>query len=157
MSIKPGSRWSRAERVEWAAIAIAAAAAWTAARAVPPRFTLGEAILACAAFVMLQTLARDLWIRHATARSGDRTAQSTTVRPGACMCLESILGLSGIAAGCAVALWGPSQPLNTPAQLWPTLALILGITGFLLKDRLVDWRTCTIRTQNNLPPAPPAQ
>ena len=61
------------------------------------------------------------------------------------MCMESTVGVAGVIGGLAVLLCGLGRPVEVALFFWPALVLAVGITGFVIKDFVLDWKARSVR------------
>jgi hypothetical protein len=134
-----------AEKVELAAIpAGIAVTAWLAPRA-GLRLDLGEWLAGGALLLLVQGFFRDLWLL----REAKRHPAATPARAASCMCVESALGLTGIAAGIGLVGLGLMRPvLLGVAGLVATVGAVM-TGGFLLKDFVFAWSPWKIYREKN--------
>jgi len=130
------------ERSELAIIALAMLLAWPLLRHLPDHPSIGGLLTTAAATLLGQGLLRDIALL-ATARSkGPKRRQ-------ACLCVESLVGVSAVVGGIALALWQPAWCL---AAGRPTWAMVFGLTllaGFLQKDLVITWWPPRLRRDRN--------
>jgi hypothetical protein len=128
-----------AEMVELVLIPVIAAGFWWFAAALPDHLGLGRLLLSSSALLLFQSLLRDIWLL-AKAR---RRARSGAPRVARCMCIESIVGMSGIVIGVMVFASGIGISLTMQRWSWSLFAAIVLATGFLMKDYVLEvkpWR-----------------
>lgn len=133
---------TRFERTELAIIALAMLLAWPRLRYLPDHPSIGGLLTTAGATFLGQGLLRDIALL-ATARS------KGPERRQACLCLESLLGISAVAGGIALALWQPAWCL---AAGRPTWAMMFGLTllaGFLQKELVITWSPLRLRRDRN--------
>lgn len=138
-------RLSPAEKFELGAIPVVATlAGWLVPRP-GLRQELGELIAGGALLILLQGFCRDLWLLRA-ARQDKPTSPARSAR---CMCVESAMGLTGLAAGIALVGAGLARPvLVNAAGLAAGTGLVM-VTGFLLKDFVFAWSPWKIHREKN--------
>jgi len=136
------SHFTKLERIEVAGIMVATSLSWF----VPTSsLRVGGLITAASVLLLLQGFCRDLWLWQAARRSPVPEAP----RYGACMCVESTLGFTGIiaAAGLTAFRFGP---LYSVMQPWLTLGVATGlVAGFLIKDFVFTWSPWRIYREKN--------
>lgn len=136
---------SPAEKVELAAIPVVATlTAWFAPRP-SLRLELGEFIAGAALLVLVQGFFRDLWLL----RQARRQTNTTPPAEAACMCVESVLGLTGIVAGVAFVGLGFDRPVALSPGALTALVATTMIAGYLLKDFVFGWSPWRIRREKN--------
>jgi hypothetical protein len=125
---------SPAEKAELGAIPLAAGVtAWLAPR---PALALewGELIAGAALLILVQGFFRDLWLLRQARRQ-----PAAAGREARCMCVESALGLTGVAAGVGLVGLGFDRPVAlAPAGLAAAVGLAM-LAGYLLKDFVFEW------------------
>jgi hypothetical protein len=129
------AHFSPGEKFELAAIPLAAVVAFVVAPRPAAAVEAGELIAGAALVVLLQGFCRDLWL---LARARRRPAAGAA-RAAPCLCVESALGLTGIAAGIGLTGIGFTR-LVALSPL--ALALGTGATMFAaygLKDFVFEW------------------
>jgi hypothetical protein len=103
-----------AEVFELGLIPSVGAATWWLSTALPTRIGLGKLLLWASVMLLLQSLLRDLWLL-AKAR---RNAPTTPPRIARCMCVESIVGMTGIVTGLLLFSFGISKPVTMERWSW---------------------------------------
>lgn len=128
------------EKVELAIIPIVGIAVLLMAQALPTQISIARLLLDAAALLLLQSLVRDLWLlrRRSSAPSAGR-------RAARCMCVESTIGASGVAAGALLIGIGFDQAITIDSRLWSALAVVVLGTGFAIKDYVIEWNPWRIR------------
>jgi hypothetical protein len=132
---------SRAEWIEVLAIVIIAPASWVAWPCLPAPTPLWLVVLCVSAWLLLQSLARDVAILV-------RSRRAPTPEPGReaqCFCLESTVGLTGVIAGAVLVGLGCSTRVNIShvafsLAVTATMALCFGI-----KDLVITWNPLGLR------------
>lgn len=122
-------------------ITLAAALTGLVARQLPAHIDAGSLLLGSSALLLLQGLIRDLWLmakRKQQAGVGDR-------RKALCMCVESTLGVTGVAAGLIILGSALDLPLHVAPWAWGALVLAVLATGFAIKDFVLEWRPFRLR------------
>jgi hypothetical protein len=128
---------TRREVGELCLIAAAAGSACFIPR-LPATIPIGELVLAGSVALLAQGLIRDLVIKYGGASKGAQTAPAQK-RGIVCMCMESTVGVAGVAAGICVLLAGIRRPVALPVYFWPVAIAVVGVTGFIIKDYVIDW------------------
>ena len=135
---------STAEKFELSAIPVATAlAVWLTP---PPgvRLEIGEMLAGGALLILLQGFCRDLWLLRQSRR---QSAAST--REVSCMCVESALGLTAMAAGIGLVGFGIARLVFlSPLALAIGTGLTL-LAGYLLKDLVFSWSPWKIYREKN--------
>lgn len=127
------------EWIEVALIALVGAGFWFAGAVLPEQMGLGQLLLGASALLLFQSLLRDLWLL-AKAR---RKTQTTPPRVAKCMCVESMVGLTGIAIGLALFSWPIGKPVSMGRSSWSAFPILVLAAGFVIKDYVLEakpWR-----------------
>lgn len=99
---------------------------------------MGDLVLAGAVVLLLQGLVRDL--RRVAAARGAASARAVT-----CVCVESTIGLTAIAAGLALTMgWHAGSVRLSPAA-WPIGSGAVLLFGTAVRNLVLDWRALRIR------------
>ena len=106
--------------------------------ALPAALPIGELVMVAAGLLLAQGLLRDLHKRFVARRCSTQAA-------GSCMCAESPLGITAIAAGVILLLSGVRVAVSMPWPAWPVLVFCAGLAGLVLKDIVIDWKARRIR------------
>jgi hypothetical protein len=136
-------------RAEWIEIAIIVSAS-IVSLALPLHLlsdlTLGEIVLYLSALLLAQGLTRDLamLLLHRSA------AQGGVFRESQCLCLESVVGVTGVVAGTLLFVSASAYPISvtTTSGVAGAVALTLA-AGFLIKDLVITWNPFGIRREKN--------
>jgi hypothetical protein len=116
-------------------------------------------ILTASVLLLGQGLIRDLWMKYGAKREHPAAEAQSTATDAAqtgpaappkpqrivCMCAESTVGVAGVVAGLTVVLCGIRSTVDLPSVFWPALVLIVGVTGFIIKDYVLDWKSRSVR------------
>jgi len=125
---------SGAERLELAAIpAVTAAVAWLAPRPAAS-FELGTLVAGGALLLLVQGLFRDLWLLRQA-----RHRPAAPAREARCLCVESVLGLTGVVAGIGLTGLGLTRPVHPGVATLTAAVSGTMAAGFLLKDFVFAW------------------
>ena len=139
------SRFTLLEKAEFAGITAVTALSWLVPLPAEFSLRLGGLITATSLLLLLQGFCRDLWLWIGSRRDRNPPAP----RYGACMCVESTVGFTGIiaAAGLTAFSFGPLHPVTQP---WLTLgvAAVL-VAGFLIKDFVFEWAPWRLYREKN--------
>jgi hypothetical protein len=136
---------STAEKVELAAIPVVTVLAGGLAPRPNLRLELGVLIAGAALVLLLQGFVRDLWLL----RQARRHAATNASHAARCLCVESAIGLTGIAAGIGLTGFGLAWTvLVTPAALAGGVGATL-FAGYLLKDFVFEWSPWKIRREKD--------
>ncbi len=131
-----------AEKFELGLIIIVAIGIRAAGILLPDQIRLGSLLLGASALLLFQSLIRDLWLL-AKAR---RTAATIPPRRVArCMCVESTMGISGVAIGLITLACGIGTQVSMGKWCWSGIALLVFGTGFLIKDYVLESNPFRIR------------
>ena len=132
---------TNAEKAELALIPIVGVVAWMLSDRLPARIGVGTLLLAASVLLLLQGLVRDLWLlsrrNHAPHDGAHRQAL--------CMCVESTVGVTGVAAGLMLLGSGVDLTLSVAPWQWCMLAAGVLSVGFAIKDFILEWRPFRIR------------
>jgi hypothetical protein len=130
-----------AEMVEMVLVAVIAAGTWWFAGVLPTRLGLGRLLLYGSALLLLQSLLRDLWLL-ARARRQVRVSPPRVIQ---CMCVESMVGMTGVIIGLLLLSVGLGASVGMERWGWSLfVAVVLGM-GFLIKDYVVETRPWRLR------------
>ena len=99
----------------------------------PTQISVANLILYLSAFLLLQSLIRDLTILLIQKKTQEKSSQPP------CMCVESTVGLTGILLGAGFIGLGISNYINMIPIAWIASITIVLITGFLIKDLVFQW------------------
>ncbi len=127
-------RLSIAEKFELGAIPVATVLVTGLTPSSGVRLEIGELLAGGALLILLQGFCRDLWLLRQSRR---QSAAST--REVSCMCVESVLGLTGVAVGIGLVGLGIARLVFLSPLV---LAIGVGSTmlaGYLLKDFVFSW------------------
>ena len=130
-----------AEKIELGLIATVAVGLRAAGMLLPNEITLGRLLLGASALLLFQSLVRDLWLL-AKAR---REARSHPPRVARCMCVESTVGITGVAIGLILLTCRIDAPVSMGQWGWCGLAILVLGTGFLIKDYVLELNPLRIR------------
>lgn len=129
------------EKVEMVLIPLVAAGVWLLAPLLPARIGAGNLVLVCSGTLLLQSLVRDLVLLVRARREGKHEA-GPAVR---CMCVESVLGVTGVLAGAAALGAGLSQVVPMGAAAWALVVATVTSAGFAIKDLVFEWNPWRLR------------
>lgn len=129
---------TRMEWAELALIALAIGAGWALVPHFPRHTSIGGVVTTAAGVVLAQSLLRDLAILMTRQAKGPE-------RRLPCLCLESLVGATGVAVGIALALLKPAWSLTMAALGWILLFGGTLVAGFLIKDLVLTWWPLRIR------------
>lgn len=135
---------STAEKFELSAIPVATV---LVARLTPPpgvRPETGEMLAGGAMLILLQGFCRDLWLL----RQSRRQAAAST-REVSCMCVESVLGLTGVAAGIGLVGFGIARLVSLSPLAFAIGTGLTMLAGYLLKDLVFSWSPWKIYREKN--------
>lgn len=127
-----------AEIVELGFIPLVAAMAWWLAAALPANPRLGELMLWGSALLFVQTLTRDLWLLAKARRAG-----ANSPRVAQCMCVESMIGMTGVCIGLMLFTFGIGMSVRMERWSWSAFAAVVLVAGFMMKDYVLEakpWR-----------------
>jgi len=132
---------SLVEKFEVALIAAVAALFYVLAPALPDHVAFGNLLLGASALLLLQGLLRDLWLLAQTKRKPPQNPPRTA----SCMCVESIIGITGVVAGLILLACEMGMLIPMKRWGWGLLALLALGTGFFIKDYVIEFRQWRIR------------
>ena len=124
------------EKVEIAVIPFFGIGFWLIAPVLPSELSSGKLILIMSALLLFQSLIRDFFLLA----SVKRMSHPVEYRVARCMCLESTVGITGILVGAGVLSLGIEQPVVISHGEWGALAMLIMVTGFIIKDFVVESR-----------------
>lgn len=130
-----------AEKAELTLIPLASLACFLAAPILPGRIALGSLLLVVFVLLLSQGLLRDLWLLAHNRRG----APSGAARTLSCMCVESVVGATGVLAGIVVLGAGIGRPIDIGAAGWALAVFAVTATGFAIKDLVFEWNPWSIR------------
>ena len=130
-----------AEKIELALIPIAGIGFWLMAPLLPDNVSAGRLLLWTSAFLLLQSLVRDLSLLA----GAKRAAAQGVRRQAQCICIESTVGATGIVAGAVLMGVGIDRPVVMDNWIWSPLAMATMAVGFAIKDYIVEWRPWRVR------------
>jgi hypothetical protein len=128
------------EAVELCLIPLIGAVTWWLAFMLPLRIAVGKLLLWAAALLLLQSLLRDLWL---ITRARRRAQQGIPPRVAQCMCVESMVGMSGIVVGLMLLSFGIGKSVSMARWAWSASAILVLGLGFVMKDYVLEakpWR-----------------
>src|SRR5277367_2192769 len=123
-----------AEKIELGLIPAVGAIFWISTPAPSSQVELGNLVLYAAALLLLQSLLRDLWLWV----KATRAMQMGSPRVAQCMCVESMVGITGIAIGAILTSVGLHKPIVMDAWRWSVAAVLVMVSGFLIKDYVLE-------------------
>ncbi len=131
---------SLAEKIELTLLPLAGLAVFACGPMLPTTVSGGRLLFLAAAALLFQSLVRDLSLLAAA-----RRRSAGTRRVARCMCIESTVGVGGLAIGGLAAGMGLGGALSIAPWTWGVLAFAMGLVGFWLKDFVIEWRPWKIR------------
>jgi len=129
------------EKVELGLIPVAVACVGLAGRWLPVQLGTGPLLVIACLIWLVQGGVRDLWLLYLQ----NSQPATTPSRRVACMCLESSVGLTGIAVGVALALGGLGGNVALSPVRWMLLVTAVLTLGFFAKDLVITWRPLGVR------------
>jgi hypothetical protein len=129
------------EKVELALIPVFGAGLWLMAPELPDKVGVGNLLLGASAFLLLQSLIRDLWL---LARE-KRAAQLSPRRKTRCMCVESTVGATGVIVGIILLGSGIDRSVVMNDWIWSPLVMVVMGIGFVIKDYVLEWSPLRVR------------
>ena len=146
------TRVTRAARVELAVIAVGAILVGLAAPLFARRVALADLVLAGAALILVQGLARDVARLRAARREAIARRVATDPAPrraALCTCVESGLGVSAVVAGAVLVFAGSAQRFTVPSLAWPALFASITLLGWVVRDVVFDARRRRLRVERD--------
>lgn len=135
----------RSEEVELTLILLTIIACWIISPAFPTQLQAGNLLLYASALLLLQSLIRDLWLLSTI----KRRLKPITKKSARCMCIESTVGIIGIATGAMLLGFNTDTSITMHEWLWSTLVIVVLSFGFLVKDYVLEWSPWRIRRDKN--------
>jgi uncharacterized membrane protein len=132
---------SLAEKVELALIVAVAVLFYVLARALPDHVAFGNLLLGASALLLLQGLLRDLWLLA----KAKRKPPQNPPRTASCMCVESIIGITGVFAGLILLACEIDMLIPMEQWSWSLFASLALGAGFFMKDYVVEFSPWRIR------------
>jgi hypothetical protein len=129
-----------AARLELALVAAAALLAVIFDDHFPRTVPVGHLLVAAALTLLVQGFLRDL------VRLFSMRGRSTT-RAVTCVCVESVVGLTWIAAGLALSLGWERMTVSMGAVGWPLALVCVGLFGTATREIVFDWRAGKLRRE----------
>ncbi len=102
----------------------------------PARLSVGALCLLAASVLLAQSLVRDLVLIYANRNE----AGGVTSRTANCMCVESMLGFSGVILGVLLLLSATGGTIVMNRGVWCAMTAVPLVAGLLLKDWVITWR-----------------
>ncbi len=116
-------------------------AIWLITLRLPSHISVGYLLLGSSVLLLFQGLIRDLWL---ISRRNRRT-QSEQPQQALCMCVESTVGVMGVAAGLVILGSASDFQLSVGSWAWSALAVAVLAIGFAIKDFVFEWRPFRVR------------
>jgi hypothetical protein len=128
-----------AEIVEFSLIPAIGLGVWWWSAALPAHVEVGKLLLWASALLLLQSLLRDVWLLAKSRRK----ARLNPPRVAQCMCVESMIGMSGVVMGLLLFSFGIGKSVIMERWTWSTFAMVVLVVGFVIKDYVLEakpWR-----------------
>jgi len=136
---------TRAEWIELSLVAFVAAASSQTAQFLPAAIPLWQIVLGLAALLLAQSLVRDVVIVIRQRREKSNVPKKIA----RCLCLESTVGATGMAAGAAVASLGVTRQFTvSPWEISIAVAATM-ILGLVIKDLVISWEPPRVRREKD--------
>ena len=132
---------TKAEKIEVALIPLVGIAGWLMATRLPDHIGIGAMLLGSSGLLLFQGLIRDLWLISRR----NRQAQDGSHRQALCMCVESTVGVTGVAAGLVILGRAIDLQLTVDHWVWSALAVTVMVLGYAIKDLVFEWRPFRMR------------
>jgi hypothetical protein len=130
-----------AEKIELALIPAFGIGVWLIAPGLPDNVGVGQLLLATSAFLLFESLIRDLWLLI----RDRRVKKSSPRRKDRCMCIESTVGATGVIVGLVLPGSGMDYPVTMNNWTWSLLVITIMILGFMIKDYVVELGPIRVR------------
>ena len=130
-----------AEKIELALIPVLGIGVWLMAPGSPGHVGVGRLLLATSAFLLFESLIRDLWLLI----RDRRVKKSSPPRKDRCICAESTAGASGVIIGLVLLGSGIDYPVTMNNWTWSLLVMTTMILGFIIKDYVVELGPIRVR------------
>lgn len=137
---------NKAGIVELTLIPVLGAGFWWIAAKLPDHIELGRLLLGASALLLFQSLIRDLWL---LAKSRRKPQQASPPRVARCMCVESMVGITGIVIGLTLFGWSIGKPVPMGRWSWSIVAMLVMAAGFLMKDYVLETKPWRLRRDTN--------
>ncbi|MDP6356869.1 MAG: hypothetical protein QF473_17290 [Planctomycetota bacterium] len=140
---------SRIERTEAILIAMCVPAVGVSAAYIPQQIRLDNFVLTLAVLLLIQTLVRDIYL----IRQLKHQPKRVELEPMRCICLESVIGVTGVIIGLTLLLTRSNHVLYVSPISWSIAAFIVMAIGFLIKDLILEmgpWRIRRDRDHLNI-------
>lgn len=108
---------------------------------------LANLLLNAASLLLLQGLVRDLWILFKCAKKNQISSQKMT--HASCLCVESSVGLIGIAIGLTLLFSSAEYAFYLTPFMVALLSGVVLVFGFFIKDFVIQWRPWRIYKMPN--------
>lgn len=133
------------EIVELALIPVLGTGFWWMAPMLPDQIELGLLFVGASALLLLQSLIRDFWLLA----KAHRKPQPSPQRVARCMCVESMVGITGIVAGLTLFGWKIGKPVSMGHWTWSIFAALVMGAGFVMKDYVLETKPWRLRRDTN--------
>jgi len=133
------------ETTEAVLIVLATGGLFVASEELPREANLGLTLIACSLTLLVQGFIRDLWLLY----KGKKTKSAAPKRFMRCMCLESTVGMTGIAIGGVLSLAFQNVSVDLAPLSWVMLAGAIMTFGLLTKDYIIQWGPLSLRKEEN--------
>ena len=131
---------SKIEKTELISIPVIVFLTWLTTPLLPEEVRFGTLLIICSGIFFLQSFLRDI-LRLCTSRT--RSRQDDT--RAACICLDSVAGLVVLGVGTVLLQQGKGQSVELAGSCWSLMLMVVLVTGFLVKDLVVEIRPFRIR------------
>jgi hypothetical protein len=137
---------NKAGIVELTLIPVLGTGLWWIAAKLPDHIELGRLLLGASALLLFQSLIRDLWL---LANAPRKAQQASPPRVARCMCVESMVGITGIVIGLTLFGWSIGKPVPMGRWSWSIVAMLVMAAGFLMKDYVLETKPWRLRRDTN--------
>lgn len=122
--------------------------------------SLGQLMLYCAAFLLLQGLIRDLYVYFSIRKTKQALKPLHTPKSSqepkplvkskaTCICLESSVGVLVILCGALMILTRLDVLITVSPWQWVAILSLIVIAGFVLKDWVLHWQPIKLAREKN--------
>ena len=133
------------EKTELILVPVAGVLCWLAAPLLPQEVGFGALVIIGSGIILLQSLIRDLFI---LAYPDKKEGESPT-RKARCICLESLVGVLGVAAGLIIIVTGLAGLIEMKATCWSLVVMAALITGFMIRDFVLELKPFRLYRDRN--------
>lgn len=136
---------SRFERIEIALILLVSPNIWWITTPLPAKISVGNLLLLFSICLLAQGLIRDVCLLW----SARKTMPNQSKQSAQCMCIESTIGLIGVFIGLLLLFMATRATINMSPILWGISIPLVLISGFFIKDYVVEWNPWRLRKEKD--------